>query len=235
MGEIPALPPYATGALYFLRSGDFLFRYRNGERGNPRSEDRAEGAKFVTMRDVRAAFGGSEADTGWINLGVIRCGYCAGGNWFAFIAGPQKVSIHVVMKSRALRKLTLPIPATVLVGVGKQYFIWATKSSFGPEQPLYHAPFPNVHTEGTICWGQNTPPEALPCNATQAWQLFFESTFNGDLSNGKSAKFQMDVRRMLSQVTRKKLDEYPEEDLIMANRSLSSALRSLVGPGMEDG
>jgi hypothetical protein len=59
--------------------------------------------------------------------------------------------------------------------------------------------------------------------------LFFESQFNGDLANGKSHKFDGDIRRMLAQVARKKVDTYPEEDLVRMNRSMRGMLQDLIG------
>lgn len=229
MGDVPPLPAYATGALYFLQSGDFLFRYRAQENNRYREKSLAEGAKFVTVRDVQAAFGGSDVDTGWIGQGVIRCGYCASGAWFVYAAPKQKISIQVVMSNGIQKKLSLPVPTTVMVGVGMQYFLWAARHSLSPDSSLFHAPFPNIHGNGAICWGQNTPPKAHHQRAAAAWNLFFESTFNGDLANGKSEKFGDDVRRTLAQVARKKADIYPEDDLVRFNRSLRMVLQDLVG------
>lgn len=228
-GELPALPDYSTGALFFLESGDFLFRYRVQEDrhyGDPKSLD---GAKFVTVKDVQAAFGGSDVDTGWIGHGVLRCGYCARGDWFVYAVPKQILSIQVTMSKGETKKLTLPIPATVMVGVGMQYYLWAVAYSLSPDSSLSRAPFPNIHDDGAICWGQNTPPKAHHRNAEAAWRLFFGSGFNGDLSNNKSTKFDGDVRRMLAYVARKKMDEYPEKDLVSSRRTLHNVLHELVG------
>ena len=229
IGEIPPLPSYAIGALYFLESGDFMFRYRAQENRRYREQRLQEGAKFVTVRDVQAAFGDSDVDTGWLGNGVIRCGYCAQGDWFVYAAPKQELSIQVVMSNGNQKKLSVPIPVTVMVGVGMQYFLWAVPNNFSPDSYLCHAPFPNIHNTGSICWGQNTPPKAQHRHAEAAWRLFFGSQFNGDLANGKSVKFEGDVRRMLAQVARKKLEEYPESDLVRTNHSLQAVLHDLVG------
>jgi PRTRC genetic system protein B len=229
VGEIPPLPPYATGALFFLPSGDFLFRYKAQDDHHYSDVQHVEGAKFVTVRDVAAAFGGSDVDTGWIGSGVIRCGYCSQGDWFVFAAPKQKLTIQVGMANGKQKKLTLPIPVTVMVGIGMQYFLWAVPHNFSPDSGLCQAPFPNVHDNGAICWGQNTPPKSHHRHAEAAWRLFFESVFNGDLGNGKSQKFEHDIRRMLAYVARKKMDEYPDQDLVRTNHSLRSILHELVG------
>jgi len=218
--DLPALPAYASGALYFLDSGDFLFKYRM-EAGS-RDEAPPEGSKFVTVRDVQAAFGGMEVDTGWVQPGVLRCGFCAQGDWFVYGVPARKVEIAVQMEGGRDRKLELAIPATLMFGLGAQYFLWAVRAGGVTEHsPLFNAPFPNVHDSGLICWGQNTPPRAHHTRAQEAWELFFASGFNKDLANNKSQKFKDDVRRMLARVARKKLEHYPEEDLIPSGRQRS--------------
>jgi hypothetical protein len=229
IGEVPPLPSYAIGALYFLQSGDFMFRYREQDNNRFRERESVEGAKFVTVRDVQAAFGGSDVDTGWIGHGVIRCGYCARGDWFVYAAPEQKLSVQILMGNGDHKKLTLPVPKTVMIGVGMQYYLWAVTQGFSADGDLRHAPFPNVHEDGAICWGQNTPPRAHHRHAEAAWRLFFESQFNGDLANGKSEKFKDDVRRMLARVARKKLEAYPEDDLVQARCSLRMVLQDIVG------
>ena len=227
--NVPPLPSFAIGALFFLQSGDFLLQYHTTDSERSRTPLMKAGAKFVTVKDVQAAFGGSDVDTGWIGNGIVRCGYSAQGDWFVYIAPKQKLSIQVVMSKGNLKKLTLPIPMTILVGVGMQYYLWAAANGFSPDSTLYHAPFPNVHDNGSICWDQNTPPKAHHRHAESVWQLFFESQFNGDLANGKSQKFEGDVRRMLAQVARKKVEAYPEDDLVRANRSMRGVLQELIG------
>ena len=90
VADLPPLPVYASGALYFLDSGDFLLRYRM-EQSNQDCPAPEGNGKFVTVRDVQAAFGGAEVDTGWIQHGIIRCGYCAQGDWFVYAAPFQKM------------------------------------------------------------------------------------------------------------------------------------------------
>jgi len=228
--KVPPLPAFAAGALFFLQSGDFLLQYRETTNEHSRTPLLKEGAKFVTIKDVQAAFGGSDVDSGWIAPDVLRCGYCAKGDWFVYAAGPQLMSLQVNYGPKeGLKKIKVPIPGTVLVGVGMQYYLWAALRASSPDSRLYRAPFPNIHADGSICWGQNTPPKAHHRHAQAAWQLFFESQFNGDLANGKSTKYASDVRRMLKYVARKKLDSWPESDLIVHHQNLRYTLQELVG------
>ena len=205
--SVPPLPSFAIGALFFLQSGDFLLQYQATDNERSRTPLLKAGAKFVTVKDVQAAFGGSDVDSGWITPGVARCGYCAKGDWFVYMAGQQVLTLQVNFG-------------------GKE---WAMARSGTPDSRLYRAPFPNIHDDGSICWGQNTPPKAHHRHAQAAWHLFFESQFNGDLANGKSGKYASDVRRMLKYVARKKLDSWPENDLVMHHQNLRYTLQELVG------
>lgn len=228
--NVPPLPTFAIGALFFLQSGDFLLQYRTTDSERSRSPLMKAGAKFVTVKDVQAAFGGSDVDSGWITPGVVRCGYCAKGDWFAYVASQQVLTLQVNFGGKeGLKKIKVPVPATVMVGMGMQYYLWAMARSGTPDSRLYRAPFPNIHDDGSICWGQNTPPKSHHRNAQAAWHLFFESQFNGDLANGKSGKYASDVRHMLKYVARKKLDSWPENDLVMHHQNLRYPLQELVG------
>jgi len=232
--SVPALPPFAAAALYFLRSGDFLFTFQAENDERSRAQLVKEGAKFVTVNDVQAAFSGRDVDTSWIAPGVVRCGYCSKGDWFVYAAGPQVIPLQVILgDDKGLKKIKVPIPATVMVGVGMQYYLFAMANPYTPDTRLFRAPFPNIHDDGAICWGQNTPPKAHHRNARTAWQLFFESQFNGDLANGKSEKYESDVRRMMAYVSRKKFDSWPVTDMIQSRGSLRYTVHDIVGASEE--
>ena len=61
--SVPPLPSFAIGALFFLQSGDFLLQYRTTDNDHSRTPLMKAGAKFVTVKDVQAAFGGSDVDS----------------------------------------------------------------------------------------------------------------------------------------------------------------------------
>jgi PRTRC genetic system protein B len=231
IGELPPLPAYAMGSLMFLRGGDFLWQYRKEiSEYQGRISRVFEGATFVTIQDVQNSLGGADIDTGWIERGILRCGYCAEGDWFVYHAEAQKKTLQVRMENGRVRKLTLPLPPTVLIGVGRRYYLFAVPGELSPGSSLAAAPFPNIHDSGLICWGQNVAPRAHHRHAGTAWRLFFESPFNGDLANGKSKKYAQDVRRMLAEVARGKTDRYPADDLVTRPYgSPDSLVHALVG------
>jgi len=210
-------------ALYFLEQGHYLFCDQNGKKKT---------SKFIAASDIAAAFAGQEQDSGWFPAGVLRCGHNTGGAWFVYSAPPQKVEITLegdpLPGSLPEGKITIPIPRTVLVGAHKQYRIWALKGSrFEHSTNAYHAPFPNVHANGEICWGLNEPPKVHPGAARQAWELFFRLPFNRDLANGKSSRYPSDVRRLLAELDGKRT--FPCEELVEMHKTIRHLVEETIG------
>ncbi len=213
-------PPFNhQAALYFL-DGHYLFRWQ-GPDGKVLS-------KFVTADDLAAAFSGHEADSGWLPPGVVRAGYCARGAFFVSFTPARKVSIPL-LEGEQITAVILPIPATVLLGVGNAYSLWAVKGrTLDPKTHAYHAPFPNIYDDGRICWGANTPPAAHLSQAQAAWDLFFTTPFNNHLSRGKSNAFPDDVRQQLRHLARRQARTYPVNDLRPYHRSLADLVERTI-------
>ena len=205
---IPDPPFKAIASLFFLDSGHYLFRFL---------EDGKEASKFVTSVDVAAAFSMKEIDTGWLPAGIVRCGQNAAGPWFVYCTPPQKVKISL---DEGIW-MVVPAPRLALIGSGNAYRMAAMREKhFRAEALIYHAPFPNIYPDGRICWGTNTPPEALPENARKVWELFFESPFNADLTGNKSKLHSKDVRDMLRELERRQARSYPADDLVSMNNDV---------------
>jgi len=203
----------ADAALYFLPQGHYLFRWRE--------ESGLSGSKFVTADDLQAAFTLSERDTGWLLPGIVRAGYGQNGDWFALHAPPQKITIQLL----DVGNLTIPVPALVLAGTGRSYYLWALAEPFSPQAGVYDAPFPNVHDGGKICWGNNMPPQASLVNAHLAWKLFFESPFNSHLVQGKTRRHSDDVRKLLVKLEGKQ--KFPLRELAASRGTLASNIERL--------
>lgn len=197
----PAVKFAYKGALYFLDSGDYLFQ-ELGESGNL--------SKFVRAQDVKAAFNQTEQDSGWLPAGVVRCGHNQQGPWYVYSTPPRgKATIQVDDKA-----LTVPLPRLVMLGAGSRYYIWALKGEhFSRDAQAFHAPFPNIGENGSICWGTARHGEAEPTDAKNIFDLFFETVFNADLANGKSVRFPRDVRKQLQALHEQKARRYPLDDL----------------------
>jgi hypothetical protein len=214
---IPAPTYKASAALFFLDGGHYLFRF---------TEDGKEASKFVTAVDVTAAFSMKELDTGWLPAGMVRCGQNAAGPWFVYSTPPQKVKLSL---NGGDIPLTIPVPRLALIGSGSSYWLAAMRGKhFEHKALVYHAPFPNIYPSGKICWGGNTPSEALPENARRVWELFFKSPFNSDLAEKKSQRHSKDVRELL-----KTLDHnhrlYPVSDLISMNIPIERLVEKVIG------
>lgn len=139
-------------------------------------------------------------------------------------------------KDRAarLRKLCVPMPGLVFVGMGTSYALFAVRGDaagkdggghggrdkLNPKAAAYIAPLPNVYSSGRVCWGANQPPVAGAGSMQRAWELFIGSPFNADLASGKSKSHKEDVRAQLlnlskeGKVSKEGADRYPEEDLL---------------------
>lgn len=199
----------AGGVLYFL-DGQYLFRHRNGA---------AWVSKFLTSEDLEAAFTRSEPDTGWTPAGVVRQGRRAAGPFFVYSAPAQKVELSLADGEPALR---IPIPRTVLLGIGNMYFLWALKAKlFDPGETVYRAPFPNVYSDGRICWGSFAPPESDSRNARPVWEMFFRTPFNAHLAIKKVRSAEKDARDLLRKLAEGGARSFPEGELIREDSASS--------------
>ena len=190
-------------ALYFLEDGHYLFRYR-GDHSIVES-------KTVTAADVKAAFSRAETDTGWIDPGVVRCGYGPQGSWYVQFIPMQRFEITLA----GFGQMTVPVPPLILYGIGRTYGLFALKAKhFSPNAQVYSAPFPNVdNKDGKICWGGNTPPEADHQNSLKVWKLFLEAPFSNHTIEQKSKQYPDDIRLMLKDLAGKGAGGYPLGDL----------------------
>lgn len=199
--------PSVLGALYFLESGHYLLRYK-------RDENRPVVSKTLIAPDVAAAFTQKEADTGWIKPGIQRAGRNQSGDWYVYFHPHCYKTITLIQTKQETAKITIPIPATVLIGSGHAHFIFALADDvFDPSAKAYLAPFPNVDDNGSICFGDNPQQSAHHSNAGQVWDLFFEAPFNGHQTNGKSKIEKTDIRRMLIGLADFQ-EDYPIEDMV---------------------
>ena len=208
----------AQAVLYFLEGGHFLFRHQ---------DQKAWQSKFVTIQDVADSFTNTRTDTGWIGDGVIRAGRSPRGDWFVFAAPGQKQTLTLATPE-GTETLTVPIPATVLIGVGNSYYLFAGAQyvPLGPSAGLFRAPFPNVYSNGRICWGDNSRPPANHLVARAVWDMFFRTPFNTHLSNGKSKAHDNDVNEQL--ITLANMEKYPLDDLIKESYSLDTMLQRIL-------
>lgn len=162
----PALPSWAeSGLLTVGERSELLYVYR---------EEKKTLSKFVSPEDVARAYSKVSYDTGMIPEGFMRMGYGPRGYWGLYRQPATIVSISFFEDD----PIKVPIPATLLFGVGNDYRIYAESNG-----KIYQAPFDNVYDDGRICWGKNAVPTVKKAADIQkAWKLFFMSPFNDDIT-----------------------------------------------------
>lgn len=228
----PILPPWAAAAVYFVAgAAEYIFAARKQIH-----EGSETISKFVRPVDVAAAFVHQQHDTGWIENGVVRIGNSVQGSWFLYYRGAAVISLRF---DGDPRKYVIPIPSTVLAGVGHAYYIFAVKEAgvLRDATPIYRAPFPNVYDDGRICWGSNRVPRmASPVAAAAVWRDFFATPFNEHLDSGKITSQETKLIEVLKSLEGRK--RFPARLLIPHAynlRSMQDVLIKIIQTGESDG
>lgn len=201
-------------------NGQFLFEFHD-EGGTHK--------KFVSPAAVRQAFAGQSFDSGWLTHNVIRCGASVTGEWAVMEIAPSVRSILLDDGGKkGVRRISVPLPRLLMFGIASTWYVWALREkSLLAKAEVFAAPLPNVHQNGSICFGKNKPPKASGFSIDKAWDLFITSPFNGDLAGQKSAKHK-DIRTGLVQLAKDKATEYPTQDLVKLRNHGSTTLDVLI-------
>lgn len=206
--------------LLFL-SGQYLLVY---------TEDNATSYKFLSPSALREAFIKEPIDSGFLPANTIKWGISSKGEWLAQFFPPQSYQVTLTnFNNSQVTTLTIPMPALVFVGCSNKYWLWAVnKKYFDPTCQLFHVPLPNVMADGEICFGNNFPPSCSSQRIAQAWEIFWYSSFNDHVIQGKSKSYPQDVRLHLLQLHATKVKKYPLKDLVpLPNKTVNSAIRQV--------
>ncbi|MBM3129472.1 MAG: hypothetical protein FJ009_12700 [Chloroflexi bacterium] len=212
--------PDEEAALVFVK-GQYLFRHRD--------QTGATTIKFISPESVAAAFAQIRVDSGWLPPNVLRWGIGASGEWIASSIPPGVSELTFEVDASNSKEpnpivLKVALPGLVFLGYGIQYFVWAVTQKPGPTIQTYHAPLPNVDTQGRICFGGNRVPRAATGTLAATWQLFQGASFTSHLANGKSRRSPEDVRVHLFDLARRNRRHYPTRDLLPMNRTLEQVI-----------
>lgn len=211
------VPPDAEAALYFL-PGQYLFE-TFGEHRN--------GLKALSGAQVTRAFRDLQTDTGWIDRRVLRYRETTDGNAILSYLPAGLRTITVAFPGDRIETLTLPLPTLILLGKGKDYYLWASSTSkVTPSSRLAVAPLPNIGS-GKICFGKNEVSETHPSSIPAIWKLIFDAPFNGDHSTGR-CQTENDVRDLLAKLAADNLKKFPATQLIMSSSTVEDAWESIV-------
>ena len=213
--------------LYFI-GGQLLFEHHNAQGAVVR--------KCLSPQAARHAFTRQHTDSGWLSPHTIRYGESERGPWLLQRFEPARYritledAIPVHGQETPLRSLQVWLPGMVFLGSHKDYYLWTYRTWKGVETTLYHAPIPNVHPNGHICFGQNRPPIAAAVTIDKAWNLFWQSPFNHDLASDKSRQCPASILTLLATLHRIEadpLDTYPDDDLKRSPLTMPQIIRQL--------
>lgn len=217
------VPPDAEAALYFL-PGQYLFETFGETR---------QGLKALSSVQVTRAFRDLQTDTGWIDRRVLRYREATDGNAILSYLPAGVRTVTIAFPGDRIATLTLPLPTLILLGKGKDYYLWASSTSkVTPGSRLAVAPLPNIGS-GKICFGKNEVPETHPSSLQAIWKLIFDAPFNGDHSTGR-CQTENDVRDLLAKLAADNLKKFPATQLIMSSSTVEDAWESIVEPTRYD-
>lgn len=212
-----AVPSDAEAALYFL-PGQYLFETFGEDRN---------ALKALSSVQVTRAFRDLQTDTGWIGRGVLRYREALDGNAILSFLPAGLRTITVAFPHNRTETLTLPLPTLILLGKGKDYYLWASPSTkITKNTPLAVAPLPNIGS-GKICFGNNEVPGTHPSTLQAVWKLIFEAPFNGDHSTGR-CQSENDVRDLLAKLAENNIKKFPATQLIISSSTVEDAWESIV-------
>lgn len=211
------VPPDTEAALYFL-PGQYLFETFGETR---------QGLKALSSVQVTRAFRDLQTDTGWIDRRVLRYREATDGNAILSYLPAGVRTVTIAFPGDRIETLTLPLPTLILLGKGKDYYLWASSTSkVTPSSRLAVAPLPNIGS-GKICFGKNEVPETHPSSLQAIWKLIFDAPFNGDHSTGR-CQTEGDIRDLLAKLAADNLKKFPTTQLIMSSSTVEDAWESIV-------
>lgn len=206
-------PPDALGALYIL-PGQYLFK---------RVEEGREVVKALSSGQIALAFREVQTDSGWLERRILRFRESPEGSFILSYQPAGISSIFIQNKAGEVSEIRLPLPTLVLFGKGNDFYVWAAKKRVvRSDTKLSIAPLPNVGGDlnGKICFGKNEVPPANISEIDKIWNLFWNTPFNGDSSNGKCKSEPKDVRKLLFRLSKKKAKQFPVSELIESDTTI---------------
>ncbi|KPL90024.1 hypothetical protein SE18_08715 [Herpetosiphon geysericola] len=178
----------------------------------------------VNIESLHALLGNIPRSTGILPEHVIAMGRHDGRDLIIKYVPPKRRNL-ITTESNKPKPISIVTPPLVWSGCGTVYRIYALNSTAWPNENtmLYHSPFPNVYSNGTICWG-DTGNALQAANRTIDTMLdrFFTSVFASHLNNSRSRSNPGSVVKFWETITND--DAYPLGDLLPANIRLIELL-----------
>ncbi|CAN5142800.1 hypothetical protein BH20ACI1_BH20ACI1_19360 [soil metagenome] len=226
-------PPVDTKAALFFLEGHYQFNYLEGN---------IEKTKFLSPAQIGKAFAVKDVfDSSWLETYLLRFALGAkkkhkilsvlpAGRRRVFITDPRSIEERELNDGNSAADLVLelevPLPALLLLGCGQEYYLWATVDKVISQQSkICAAPFPNLDSSGSICFGKNTAPECRFDTIESVWNLIFNSPFNNHQAANRCRTHEDDARKLLFELKGKKT--FPKKTLIKTNHTVSELWQSV--------
>ena len=226
------VPPVDAKAALFFLEGHYQFNYLEGN---------VEKTKFLSPAQIGRAFSVKDAfDSGWLETNIVRFALGAkkrhkilsvlpAGRQRIFITDPRSADERKDNgegESDAILELEVPLPTLLLLGCGKDYYLWATlDKTISQKSKICAAPFPNLDSSGAICFGKNTAPECRFDTAQSVWRLILDSPFNNHQAANRCRTHEDDARKLLFEIGGKKT--FPKTALIKTNHTVGELWQSV--------
>ena len=204
---LPSLPAHADAALLFVEGGLVWLR-RDGP---------GVRVKALGPQQLRAAVSEVPVDSGWLPEGVKRWGHGPGGAYALIVAPPQTRTLVLQRPGQSrLDTLEVSLPTLAMLGVRRDFYVWALAGALEPGARLFYPPLANVHDDGAVCWGENHPPRSTtPGAVAKALELFLASAFTDAEVDRRSRSASHDVRVQLLALEGA---PFPTDDLVPFRR-----------------
>ena len=225
------LPPTDARAALFFLEGHYQLNWREGS---------VERTKFLSPAQIGRAFSTKDVfDSGWLETFVLRfaqekkthkvLSVLPAARRKIFIADPRGVDERETddeSSDDTILELETPLPTLLLLGVGQSYYLWATlDKTVDQKSKISHAPFPNLDSSGSICFGRNTAPECRLDTIESAWRLILDSPVNNPHAENRCRTHPDDARKFLLALDGKKT--FPKNALIKTQHTIAELWQSV--------
>lgn len=212
------VPVNASAALYFL-PGQYLFADL---------KESSVSFKALSSDQVARAFRKVHTDTGWLGKRVLRYREAPEGNAILSYEPAATRKITIAFSDKGLVELSVPLPPLILLGKGREYYLWAAPSyHISANTNLAVAPLPNVGS-GKICFGKNEVTETHPSTLSEVWKLIFQTPFNADHAGERCLTEPQDVRELLLKLAADKAKKFPKSELLLSSTTIDDAWETIV-------
>lgn len=226
------LPPSDARAALFFLEGHYQLNWREGS---------VERTKFLSPAQIGRAFSTKDVfDSGWLETFVLRfargtkthkiLSVLPAARRKIFITDPRAADERETgdedTPEDAILELEIPLPTLLLLGSGQSYYLWATlDKTVNQKSKICAAPFPNLDSSGSICFGKNTAPECRLDNIEKVWRLILDSPFNNHQAANRCRMHPGDARKFLLGLNGKKT--FPKYALIKTQHTVAELWQSV--------